>query len=93
MGMGEFLVAYEEKTWTADWPKRLKARLRAIGFETVDDFLRRYPGESSIDVAKRIAPWVAAMQLERLQLLEAKLLGRVRYAAFDVGWPREPDMD
>ena len=73
----------EERTWTANWPQRLKAQLRRIGFETVEDFLRRFPGEPSTEVVKRIAPWVAAMQLERLQMQEAKLSGRIREAAID----------
>lgn len=72
-----------EQTWEADWPKRLKRELRKRGFETVIDFLKNHPAESYIEIAGRIAPWVVAMQVERLHMQEAKHQGLIRDAAID----------
>jgi hypothetical protein len=76
------MVAHDQ-TWTADWPNRLQGELRKQGFETVNDFLQVHPAEPYIKVVSRIAPWVAAMQLERLQMQESKRQGTVRDAAMD----------
>ena len=73
----------DEATWTADWPKRVLSRLRIQGFETVRDFLKRYPAKPYTHLVKMIAPWVAAMQLTRLQMEEALREGRLRDAAMD----------
>lgn len=71
------------QTWSADWPTRLERLLREQGFESVSGFLERHPAEPYVDVVKRIAPWVAAMQLSRLQMQEAKREGTLREAAMD----------
>jgi hypothetical protein len=72
-----------DSTWDADWQKRIFIHLREKGYETINDFLRHFPAEPYVDVANRIAPWVAAMQLSRLQMQEAKHQGTIRGAAMD----------
>jgi hypothetical protein len=54
-----------------------------LGFANVEDFLKQFPAEPYIDVVRRIAPWVAAMQLSRLQMEEAFSTGLMREAAMD----------
>jgi hypothetical protein len=76
-------MAENEATWTADWPMRVKRRLREQGFETIKDFLKKHPAVPYVDVVNKIASWVAAMQLSRLQMEEAKEQGKLREAAMD----------
>lgn len=73
----------EEATWTADWATRLRARVRDHGAETISDFLKMHPAVPYTEVVKRLAPWVAAMQLSRLQMEEARDQGTLREAAMD----------
>lgn len=76
-------MSLKSSTWTPDWCQRLQEVLRNKGFETLDEFLKRCRGEPYVSVVKRIAPWVVAMQIVRLQMLEAKQSGALREAAMD----------
>jgi hypothetical protein len=70
-------------TWTSDWTSRLSHQINQMGFATIEDFLTAHPGEPYLSLVARIAPWVAALQLQRLQMLTARALGRLREAAMD----------
>src|SRR5437879_1237618 len=72
-----------EETWKENWAERILVRLQELGFDSVAAFLAGFPSEPYVDVVKRIAPWVVAMQLSRLQMQEAKHEKRLRKAAMD----------
>lgn len=72
-----------EQTWTHDWPDRLYRELETKGFESVTKFLHHHPAEPYVDAAKRIAPWVAGMQVSQLHMQEAASAGLLRAAAMD----------
>lgn len=74
----------EEKiTWTGDWRKRIRGLLHSHGCETIGDFLSKYPAESYLDLADRLDPDVAALQLSWMQFDEALEQDRVREASMD----------
>lgn len=76
-------MSASHQTWTTDWPNRLRDELRSKGYESITSFLSQFPAEPYVDVARRIAPWVAGMQVSRLHMQEAKLSGQLRAAAMD----------
>jgi hypothetical protein len=87
--------------WPKDWEKRLRERIRARGFERVEDYLAAHPLASYAELAGDLGDDVAPIQVTRLQLSEAKQGGNLRAAAKDVmvrviraelseGWGRVP---
>src|SRR4051794_35375021 len=72
-----------ERVWGGDWQARTRSRLHSLGFETVGDFLARYPCESYLKVVKRLGENIAPMQITWMQFWEAQQQGQVREAAKD----------
>ncbi len=68
--------------WTADWPSRVREKVRALGYESITDFLADHPAEPYVDVARKLGG-VAAVQLRRIQRLEIRNDLDFRRAAMD----------
>jgi hypothetical protein len=92
-------------TWDAGWETRLAGHVREVGFTSVWEYIRRFPGEPYVDLAERLAGsggfGVAPIQVERLQVhdtpeedLAASIrdsLARHLHHAFKAyGWRRGP---
>jgi hypothetical protein len=69
--------------WQDDWRKRVMARIRARGFETIADFMSHYPGQPYVKLANKLGSDVAALQLEWLQFGEASSEEEIRKVAMD----------
>jgi hypothetical protein len=90
--------------WSTDWEKRLRERIRARGFERVEDYFAAHPLASYSELASDLGDDIAPIQMTRLQLSEAKQARGLRAAAKDVmvrvlraelpeGWGRVPAGD
>lgn len=71
------------QAWQGDWRVKILSRLRKLGFDTLTDFLARFPAEPYTAVAERLGDDVAAFQVEWIHYEEAKRIDRVRLAAMD----------
>ena len=89
-------------TWAGDWGAKVYGALRRQGFESMSDFLAAHPLDTYDQVAARLGPHFAPVQIEHLQFLEAVESGRMRHAASDAlvrklhehlprGWKRGDD--
>jgi len=72
-----------EDTWNSSWGGRLYNQLAMLGYGRLRDLLDAYPGESYLTVGEHIAPWVAGMQIQRMQMDEARRDRGLRHAAAD----------
>ncbi len=72
-----------QRVWGGEWRAKVRARLHAIGCETVEDLLTRHPAEPYLKLVKRLGDDVAALQVTVLQFEEAIEQGRFREAAKD----------
>lgn len=71
------------------WQGRLRARLREMGYATMEAWLADNPGLTYIELAERLGNEVAVPAgIVRIQFEEAKARGRLREAAMD-SLPRE----
>jgi hypothetical protein len=70
-----------DQVWGGNWRAKIKARVHAIGCETVSEFLARFPAEPYITVAQRLGNDIAAFQLEWMQFEEGN--NAIRWLAMD----------
>src|SRR2546430_17226787 len=69
--------------WHGDWRARVRRTIHEVGCETLAEYLAKHPAEPFISVARRLGEDVAAIQLEHMQLDEARQQGQLRFAAMD----------
>lgn len=67
--------------WTRDWPLRMREKLTALGFETVEAFISASEGRTFEQLARDLGPDVAAVQVEMAYLRECRHSGRMLRAA------------
>ena len=74
--------------WEGDWRKKVLNRVEELGFQSITDFLNSYSRETYVDLAKRLGPDIAGLQIIRLQNEAAKTDEAFRLLAMDA-LPRE----
>jgi hypothetical protein len=72
-----------ERTWAANWRKKIVDRTLAEGCCTLSEYLARFPGRPYIELAQGLGEDVAAVQLEWIHVAEAKEQGHLRRMAMD----------
>lgn len=80
-----------QNTWNPNWPTRITARLEALGFTSIMDYVRAFPGEGVLALADRLGADVAATQLIRMVAEEGRRRGRLRDAVRELLARRVPD--
>jgi hypothetical protein len=72
-----------EHIWEGDWRSRVYSRLRSLGFQSMLEFLARFPSEPYLKLAARLGADFAALQIISTQFREAREGGSIREAAKD----------
>jgi hypothetical protein len=71
------------RTWSSGWKANIALRLRDLGYASLTDLLTVMPCQSYADIAERLGPNVAPIQVIAIQFEEAKSTLSVRQAAKD----------
>jgi hypothetical protein len=65
-----------QRTWSSDWDKRIYDAVRREGVESVSEFANAHPAATFAELAQRLSPDVAPIQVETLFRDEALRSGR-----------------
>src|SRR5688572_2404485 len=69
--------------WKGNFVSRVVELLNRRGFESLSDFLSAFPSDTYPQLAERLGPDIAPVQIQQLQFLEAMDANTVRVAAID----------
>lgn len=76
-------VEAASRTWQGNWRDKTRERVAALGYDSVEQFMRAFPGAPYIELVNRLGDDVAAIQVECLQFDEATARNELRAAAMD----------
>jgi hypothetical protein len=71
------------RTWQGNWRAKILSRIREVGFESVTNYLAKFPAMPYMRVAEKLGEDVAAVQVAQVQFEEAKGMRKIREAAID----------